>query len=103
MSKIIYPEESGVFITVDKPVNDAINGLDDALNNCAMSIPSSFSYVNYLKSLPSVISDYKKMANEILVMAKNIDNNFKFAFEDIDSNQATLNFDTLETRDRLVK
>ena len=36
-------------------------------------------------------------------MAKNIDNNFKFAFEDIDSNQATLNFDTLETRDRLVK
>lgn len=103
MSKIVYPEESGVYAIVEKPVNDAINGLDDAINNCAMSIPSSFSYVNYLKSLPSVISDYKKTANEILVMAKNIDNNFKFALEDIDSIHAALNFDNLETRDRLVK
>lgn len=103
MSKISYPEETGVFVVVEHPVTDAVKKLDEALNQCSMTVPGNFAYINYLRSLPGLISDYKKTANEILVSAKNIDNNFKFAFEDIDSSQATLPNDILETRDRLVK
>ena len=103
MSKISYPEETGVSIIVEKSINDTIKKLDSALNQCSMSVPSNFSYINYLRALPGDISDYKKRANDILIKAKNIDNNFKFAFEDIDSSQATLPSDILETRDRLVK
>ncbi len=103
MSKINYPEETGVFVIVEKPVNDAIKSLDTAISHCSMSVPNSFSYINYLRSLPGKIAEYKKTANEILISAKNIDNNFKFAFDDIDSAHATLPSDILETRDRLVK
>ena len=103
MSKITYPEETGVFVVVENPVNDSIKKLDEAINNCAMSVPSDFPYLSYLRSLPGEIADYKTRANEILVSAKNIDNNFKFAFEDIDSSQAALPNDILESRDRLVK
>lgn len=103
MSKIVYPEETGVFVVVEHSVNDLTNKLTEALNQCSMTVPSNFGYINYLRSLPGLINDYKKEANEILVSAKNIDNNFKFAFEDIDSFQATLPNDILETRDRLVK
>ena len=103
MSKISYPEETGVYIVVDKPVTDAIKNLDVALNQCSFSVPSNFGYINYLRSLPGLIGDYKKDANEILVAAKNVDNNFKFAFEDIDSAHSALPNDILETRDRLVK
>lgn len=103
MSKINYPEETGVFVIVEHAINDSMKKLDEALNQCAMTVPSSFAYINYLRALPGEINGYKKEANEILVSAKNIDNNFKFAFEDIDSSHATLPNDILETRDRLVK
>ena len=103
VSKINFPEETGIFTVVEKPINDTIKDLDAALNQCSMSVPSSFSYLNYLRSLPGVISDYTKRANEILVSAKNVDNNFIFAFENIDSTYSTLNSDVLESRDRLVK
>lgn len=103
MSKINYPEETGIYTIVEKPVNDTIKGLESALNQCSMSVPSSFAYISYLRSLPGVISEYAKRANEILISAKNVDNNFKFAFEDIESTYSTLNTDILESRDRLVK
>ena len=44
------------------------------------------------------------MKNKIItIYTKNIDNNFKFAFEDIDSSYTALNYDILDSRDRLVK
>ena len=103
MSVINYPEETGIYTIVEKSINDTVKALDAASNQCSLSVPSSFTYINYLRSLPGVISKFKKEANEILISAKNIDNNFKFAFEDIDSSYTTLSYDILDSRDRLVK
>ena len=83
-------------ITVSNTIIDFVNGGIDVVK----LIPA---LVMLFAMLAGLINDYKKEANKILVSAKNIDNNFKFSFEDIDGFQATLSNDILETRDRLVK
>lgn len=102
MSKIVYPE-NGLYDLVDDSINDCINGLNDAVGRCTYSIPSNFSHLNYVKTLPGLLNGYISDAKAILASAKSCDNDFKFAGESIEAIIKETSVTLIDERDRLVK
>lgn len=103
MSKVIYPETEGIYSLVEASMMEPIKALKNASESCSLSIPSNFAYINYLRGLPKTLASFVKDANEVVSLAKEIDNNFMQVINNLNDKCSSLDDSLLKPRERLVK
>ena len=102
MSKIIYPNE-GISSKIKSILNDSLSHLSSAQEKCAMTVPSNFEYINYLRGLSSKIGEFKTGIISVHDKAVNTDTLFTAVAENIEAANETIDTSVIEQRDRLVK
>lgn len=102
MSKVIYPNE-GISSKIKPMLNDSLAHLSNAQEYCAMTVPSNFEYINYLRGLGSKINEFRSVINEVYGKAANTDILFSAARESIESANEIVDTNVIDKRDRLVK
>jgi hypothetical protein len=103
MSKINYPESSGLCSIVKDSLNDSSKFLKEANDYCSFSIPNGFKYTNYLKKLSDTISDYDTRISSIYTKCSEIDSGFNSINDTMSTYNNSLDLNIIDERDRLVK
>lgn len=102
MSKLIYPND-GISSKIKPMVEDSLSHLSSAQEYCAMTVPSNFEYLNYLKGLSGRIGEFRSELSNVYGKAVNTDNLVNAVKENISAANETVDTSVIEQRDRLVK
>ena len=102
MSKILYPND-GISSKIKPILNDSLTHLSNAQEYCAMTVPSDFEYLSYLRGLSPKIGEFKTGISNVYGKATNTDTLITSVRENLEAANETIDTSVIETRDRLVK
>lgn len=103
MSKIVYPETESLSSLVRNSLNDGLQSLNNAQNQCVYTIPGDFAYLSYLRGLGSKISGFRQDVLNIYKSIEGIDQSYRATLDSLDGYRESLDLSIIEERSRLIK